>query len=60
MDKSKWKKIQNDSFIIIFSAVTEVWDFESGKNEIIEPTLPMPDYKNGIALFAVDAYFCNI
>ena len=58
--KSKWEKIENDSFIAFFSAVTEVWDFESGDNEIIEPILPRGSYAGGIALFEVDAYFCNI
>ena len=47
-------------FIVLFSAVTEVWDFETGENEIIEPTLPRGDYAFGIALFEVDAYFCYI
>ena len=41
-----------------FSAVTEVWDFQYGESEIIEPTLAR--YADGIALFAVDIYFCNI
>ena len=54
------EKIGNDSFIAFFSAVTEVWDFESGENEIIESTLPNGDYRFGMALFAVDPYFCNI
>ena len=41
-------------------SVTEVWDFESGESEIIEPTLYRNRYRLGIALFAVDPYFCNI
>ena len=60
MIKSKWKNIQKDLLIVLFSAVTEVWDFESGENEIIKPSLPNDDYQSGIALFEVDAYFCNI
>ena len=60
MDKSKWVIVQKYLLIFLFSAVTEVWDYESGENEIIEPTLPDISYMHGIALFAVDAYFCNI
>ena len=47
-------------FIFFFSAVTEVWDFETEENEMIEPTLPNGYYAWGMAIFEVDAYFCNI
>ena len=60
MIKSKWKNIQKDLLIVLFSAVTEVWDFESGESEIIEPTLPDSHYPGGMAIFAVDPYFCYI
>ena len=60
MNNSKWKKIQKDLLIVLFSAVTEVWDFESGENEIIQPTLPSEDYAYGMTLLKVDAYFCSI
>ena len=60
MIRSKSIIVQKDFFIVLFSAVTEVWDFESGENEIIEPTLPRGDYIDGMAIFAVDPYFCNI
>ena len=40
--------------------MTEVWDFEYGVSEITEPTLSKWNYAYGIALFEVDAYFCNI
>ena len=40
--------------------MTEVWDFESEDSEIIEPALPNGDYSYGMAIFEVDAYFCNL
>ena len=46
--------------IVSFSAVTEIWDFEFQESEIIEPTLGHRDYGYGMAIFEVDAYFCNI
>ena len=58
--ESKSEKIQKDFFNVLFSAVTEVWDFESGENEIIRPTLKKYNYAFGMAIFEVDAYFCNI
>ena len=39
--------------------VTEVWNFESGENEIIGPTISPTTYRTGMAIFAVDEYFCN-
>ena len=60
MDKSKPVIVQKYFLIVLFSAVTEVWNFESGESEIIEPTLPNENYAWGIALFVVDPYFCNI
>ena len=60
IEKSKWVIVQKDLLVVFFSAVTEVWDFEAGVNEMIEPTLPEGNYVYGIALFAVDPYFCNI
>ena len=44
---------------MFFSAFTEVWDFEFGEGEIIKPILPAGNYGLGMAMFAVDAYFCN-
>ena len=49
-------------FIVLFSgkeiiALTEVWDFQSGEHEIIEPSLSGVHYP---LTMAVDAYFCNI
>ena len=53
------KKDSKKNFIVLFSAVTEVWNFESGEGEIIEPTLPNQFYSYGMAIFEVDANFCN-
>ena len=60
MYKSKWKKFNKIFLIVLFSAVTEVWDFDTGENEIIEPVLPDKNYAYGMAIFAVDPYYCNI
>lgn len=43
----------------IFSAETEVWNFETGQMKTIEPTLPNDEYVDGIALYFVDAGFCD-
>ena len=60
MVKSKSVIDQKDFFIVLFSAITEVWDFQSGENQIIEPILPYGHYVRGMANFAVDPFFCNI
>ena len=60
VEKSKWNIVQKIFSIVLFSAVIEVWDFQSGEGEIIEPTLQMQLSAAGIAIFEVDAYFCNI
>ena len=39
---------------------TELWDFESTKTEIINPTLPYAEYTHGFGLFTVEAGFCSI
>ena len=59
MNKSECGKFQK-IFIVLFSIITEFWDFETGESEIIEPTLPNAAYTDGMALFEVNAYFCNI
>ena len=46
-------------FETIFRLDTELWDFESTKTEIINPTLPSSDYAYGFGLFAVEAGFCR-
>ena len=38
---------------------TEVWNFETGNNKTIEPTLKS-GYSDGIALFTVGPYLCYI
>ena len=38
---------------------TEVWDFETGNNWIFEPSLFPNGHADGIALYFVDADFCN-
>ena len=48
----------------MFSAETEVWNFETypWKNRTIEPTLQggrLSEYAGGIALYFVDAGFCD-
>ena len=39
--------------------VTEVWEFETGNNKIIDPLLQDGGYRAGIALYVVDADFCK-
>ena len=46
-------------FETIFRLDTELWDFESTKTEIINPTLSKGDYVWGIGLFTVEAGFCR-
>ena len=36
---------------------TDVWKFDTGNNQVIEPTLPGRHFGYGIALYAVDANF---
>ena len=38
---------------------TEVWDFGTGNNWIFEPSLFPNGHADGIALYFVDADFCN-
>ena len=42
-----------------FSDETEVWDFETGNNWTFEPSLFPTGLADGIALYFVDANFCN-
>ena len=39
--------------------ITELWNFETGTNEIIQPTLPSNRYSFGIALFVVAENYCE-
>ena len=48
-----------DYFETIFRLDTEIWDFESTKTEIINPTLTSGHYAYGMGLFTVEAGFCN-
>ena len=41
------------------SSITELWNFETGRNEAIEPTLLPSEYSKGIALYVVDSEFCK-
>ena len=44
---------------IFFSAETEVWEFETGTNNIIGATLENNYYAYGIGLYAVNFDFCR-
>ena len=54
INKSKY---QNNIFLSYLD--TEIWEFEAGNNNVIDPSLPDWDYAYGIALFVVDADFCK-
>ena len=45
--------------IVFFRDETEVWDFETGNNWTFEPSLLPTGLADGIALYFVDANFCN-
>ena len=42
----------------IFSTDTELWEFDSLENQIIDPILSY-DYQFGIGLFLVDKKYCS-
>ena len=43
----------------LFSAETEVWEFETGDNNIIGATLENNSYAYGIGLYTINFDFCR-
>ena len=43
----------------MLSATTEIWNFETGVNEVIAPLLPQNSTAYGVALYFVDEDFCS-
>ena len=44
---------------ILEELATEIWDFETGNNWTFEQSLLPTGHADGIALYFVDANFCN-
>ena len=44
---------------IILRTETEIWDYDNGGNNIIDPILGRDEYAHGIGIYLVPLNFCS-
>ena len=57
--ESKYQENLKQRVNFLLSTLTEILDLETKATKVIGPTLSEDNFRSGIALFAVDPYFCS-